>query len=110
MFFSPTSESQAQQQPQVVSVSSARNVLASVQLEPSTSGFSPQANLLKRKRPEIKPSFYKGNMPKVSIPKEKQRRVVALDYPGVDVPEVDGFRDNMVVFDGLINIVQTIQR
>ncbi|CAH3183763.1 unnamed protein product, partial [Porites lobata] len=40
-------------------------------------------------------------MPQVQV-KEELRRLVALEYPGADVPEVDQFKDEMVVFDGLV--------
>ena len=34
--------------------------------------------------------------------KEEQRRLVALDYPGSEVPDVSQYKDELVVFDGLI--------
>lgn len=63
--------------------------------------FNAQTDKLNRKRAGSKRSFYKGKMPQVQV-KEELRRLVALEYPGADVPEVDQFKDEMVVFDGLV--------
>ena len=63
--------------------------------------FNAQTDKLNRKRAGSKRAFYKGKTPKVSV-KEELRRLVALEYPGADVPEVDQFKDDMVIFDGLV--------
>lgn len=56
--------------------------------------FNAQTDKLNRKRAGSKRSFYKGKMPQVQV-KEELRRLVALEYPGADVPEVDQFKDEM---------------
>lgn len=69
--------------------------------------FNPKNNLVKRKRVGAPSSSYKGkNIPCKSskvVVKEEQRRLVALDYPGSEVPDVCQYKDELVVFDGLIH-------
>ena len=105
-FFSPTQSSTST----ASSVTSARNILASLQSSQSTVNpnsmhsstnvasvqpqFNAQTDKLNRKRAGSKRSFYKGKMPQVQV-KEELRRLVALEYPGADVPEVDQFKDEM---------------
>lgn len=124
VFFSPTQP----QSTSTASITSARNIIASLQSNDPTANYSnmhsttntafvqpqsttnmasmqPQFNVqtdkLNRKRTGSKSAFYKGKTPKVSV-KEELRRLVALEYPGADVPEVDQFKDDMVIFDGLV--------
>jgi len=40
-----------------------------------------------------------------TVVKEEQRRLVALNYPGKKAPRVDTFKDDLVVFDGLIRFL-----
>jgi len=40
-----------------------------------------------------------------TVVKEEQRRLVALNYPGKKAPHVDTFKDDLVVFDGLIRFL-----
>ena len=68
--------------------------------------FNPKCNIVKRKRVGAPSRFYKGkSVPSKStkvVVKEGQRRLVALDYPGPDAPDIAQFKDDLVVFDGLI--------
>ena len=63
--------------------------------------FIAQTDKLNRKRAGSKRAFYKGKTPKVLV-KEELRRLVALEYPAADIPEVDQFKDDMVIFDGFV--------
>lgn len=68
--------------------------------------FNPKRNLLKRKHVGAPSSSYKGKSTvckssKVVV-KEEQRKLVALDYSGPEVPDVCQYRNELVVFDGLI--------
>ena len=71
--------------------------------------FNPKSNIVKRKRVGAPSSFYKGKtVPSKcskTIVKEEQRRLVALNYPGKKAPDVDTFKDDLVVFDGLIRFL-----
>ena len=70
--------------------------------------FNTKSNLVKRKRVGVPSSSYKGKSTCKSskvVVKEKQRKIVGLNYPGPEVPDVCQYRDELVVFDGLIRFL-----
>ena len=71
--------------------------------------FNPKSNIVKRKRVGAPSSFYKGkSAPSKSsktVVKEEQRRLVAVNFPGTNAPDVCAFKDDFVVFDGLIRFL-----
>lgn len=86
----------------ITSMSTSTQMIPTSSNLPFEAKFNPQTNKLNRKRPGRSKSFYKGKAAKVMVAKEESRRLVALEFPGEDVPEVDVFNDDKIIFDGLL--------